>query len=233
MGGAATAALEATPARGLRRLGRLLAADHETLLDADRDRVAASFRGAARFLATTSAEKFLTTVLAEPHRIRTILSLISELDHVGFMAPAESDAVIGPAARAAGFDVKQRTFPSTILARELGDLAGRGEVPTTIFKAQGELPGGAPGTVEVAIPHEVDDEIVRGWIRRGIGAHVAFRIESPSSFPDLKRMMESEGFRIPRSMNGEALRNPVEGVTAVFFDRRPARLLGLEFCHYD
>jgi hypothetical protein len=199
----------------------------------DGDRIAASFRKAARFLATTSAETFLTSVLAEPLRIRTTLSLVSELDHVGFMAPVDSEALIGPAARAAGFDMRQRTFPSTILARELGDLVGRDAVPTTIFKAQGTLPCGARGVVEAAIPHEVDDEIVRGWIRRGIGAHVAFRVESPSSFPELRRVMESGGFRMPAFMDGEALRNPTEGVTTLFFDRRPAQLLGLEFCHYD
>jgi hypothetical protein len=201
--------------------------------DVDEGRVAASFRDAAHFLTTTTAETFLPTVLADPRRIRTILSLVSELDHVGFMAPVDSEAVIGPAARAAGFDMEQRTFPSTILARELGDLVGRGAVPTTIFKAQGELHLGARGVVEVAIPHDVDDEVVRAWIRRGIGAHVAFRIESPSYFPELRRLMESEGLRMPTFMNGEALRNPAEGVTTVFFDRRPVQLLGLEFCHYD
>jgi hypothetical protein len=160
------------------------------------------------------------------------LSLISGLDHVGFLAPVDSDAAIGPAAGTAGFGLEQWTFPSTILARELAELSGC-DVPTTIFKAQGELVSGAAGIVEVAIPHEVDHELVRGWIRRGIGAHVAFRVESPAAFPDLQRVLERAGYRMPPSMNGEPLRNPTEGVTCVFFDRRPERRLGLEFCYYD
>jgi hypothetical protein len=146
------------------------------------------------------------------------------------LAPGEAP-LLGPAASGAGFEHRQRTFASTILARQLGELAGRDTVATTMFKAHLPPPGGR--AVEVAIPHGVDEGTVAAWIARGIGAHVAFRVDSPARLERLKPILEQDGYRMPAFMSGAPLSNPAEGITAVFFDRRPAQPLGIEFCHYE
>jgi hypothetical protein len=171
-------------------------------------------------------------VIADPGRIRTTLILVSELGHVGFMAPVDSEAVIR-LPQAAGFDMGSGPSRARSSLASLETSSAEAPFRRRFSTRRANCLVGALGVVEVAIPHDVDDKIVRGWIRRGIGAHVAFRIESPSYFPELRRVMESEGFRMPAFMNGEALSNPAEGVTTVFFDRRPAQPLGIEFCVYD
>jgi hypothetical protein len=44
--------------------------------------------------------------------------------------------------------------------------------------------------------------------------------------------VETQGFRSPTSLHGHPGTNPASGITSLFFDRRPAEPLGLEFCHY-
>jgi hypothetical protein len=207
--------------------------DVAALAELNGGQLAPSLRTAARFLATTTPASHLDAVLESHRGIEAILPLVRGLDHVGFIAPAEVAPGLGEAAAAAGFDLDQHTFASTILARQLADLARREEVPTTIFKARGALADGDPMTVEVAMPRDVDDEHVREWIGQGIGTHVALRVSSPSAFDELPPLLSQEGYRMPRFADGQALTNPVEGLEAVFFDRRPTDPVGLEFCHYD
>ena len=206
--------------------------DVAALAELNGGQLAPSLRTAAGFLATTTPASHLDAVLESRRGIEAILPLVRGLDHVGFLAPAEVAPRLGEAATAAGFDLDQHTFASTILARQLADLARREEVPTTIFKARGTLSDGDPVAVEVAMPHDVDDQLVREWIGQGIGTHVALRVSSPSGFGELQQMLGQEGYRMPRFMADRALTNPTEGLEAVFFDRRPAEPVGLEFCHY-
>jgi hypothetical protein len=190
------------------------------------------FHAAARFLATTPAVNLLEAVFSRRSLLQQALDLVQCIDHVGFIAPAEAFGHLGAAAASAGFDSNQRTFPSTILARELGQAAGRALVPTTIFKARGGPVGvGCPG-VEVAIPREVEPDVLHAWIHEGRGEHVAFRLGSRSYFGPICRLVEEEGFRVPGFMSGAALTNPFEQVTSAYFDRGRGPSLRLEFCHY-
>jgi hypothetical protein len=171
-------------------------------------------------------------VLSSQASVDAILRLVDGLDHVGFLASGEGAAAVHDLAAAAGFGLEQRTFESTILARQLARLAGRDAVQTTIFKARRAAQGGAGPGVEVALPHEVQAGLVREWIERGIGTHVAFRVTNPLHFADLARIVEAEGYRMPDFLGGRPAANPSEGLAAVFLDRRPADPVGLEFCHY-
>lgn len=146
------------------------------------------------------------------------------------IAPDDSESLAGTAAEL-GFDHRQRTFPSSILARHLGELCGRDTVPTTMFKAWTRPPG--QRAVEVAIPYGVEAGTVRSWVGSGIGAHVAFRVERPERLEELRPILEEAGFRTPAFMQGAAVANPAEGISAMIFDRRPVEPLGIEFCHYD
>jgi hypothetical protein len=143
------------------------------------------------------------------------------------VAPSEAEPIVAAAARAAGFDRHQRSFPSTILARELSDLLGR-DVPTTIFKAQGTRPDGAPIAVEVAMPRDVDAGSIADWIGRGVGAHVALRLAG--DLEEVMPIMRSEGFEVPPFMRRGPVANEAESIRAVYF-AHPARAesLRLEF----
>jgi hypothetical protein len=194
--------------------------------------LAAALRVAARFLRTTTPAGELGARLPDRHAER-ILELVEGLDHVGFLAPQEVARDLPAAAAAAGFDTDQHGFGSTILARHLAELAHRGEVPTSIFKARGSLADTRSAGVEVAMPSGVARTLLRDWISQGIGTHVAFRVASPDCFGELTRELAASGYRMPGFAEGGSLKNRVEGIEAVFFDRRPADPVGLEFCHYE
>jgi hypothetical protein len=203
----------------------------QVLLSTEPDRVPAALQGAARLMATTSAEECLEQLLPQRDSAGIIGSLVSGIDHVGFMAAPEDEEALTSAAAEAGFGSEGHTFPSTILTRQLAQLAGR-TVPTTIFEALAADPGRGSLRVEVAIPRGIGRDALDDWIRQGIGAHLAFGVSSPTRFGRLGDLLEAQGFRSPASLQGHRCTNPASGVTSVFFDRRPAEPLGLEFCHY-
>jgi hypothetical protein len=182
-------------------------------------------------MTTTSAEECLEQLLPQRALASTITSLVSGIDHVGFMAAPKDEEALDLAAAEAGFGSNGHTFPSTILTRQLAQLAGR-RVPTTIFEALAADPDRGSLRVEVAIPRGIERNALDDWIRQGIGAHLAFGVNSPARFDELGELVETQGFRSPASLQGHPCTNPASGVTSVFFDRRPAEPLGLEFCHY-
>jgi hypothetical protein len=194
--------------------------------------IAPALRVAARFLRNTTPDAELGARLPGG-RAEGILELVEGLDHVGFLAPEDVAHDLPAAAAAAGFDADQRGFDSTILARHLAELARREEVPTSIFKAHGSFTDAGRAAVEVAMPSGVARTLLREWISQGIGTHVAFRVSSPECFGDLTRELTASGYRMPGFANGGSLKNEIEGIEAVFFDRRPADPVGLEFCHYQ
>jgi hypothetical protein len=198
------------------------------LLSTDADRIPAAIEAAGGFLETTSAEKCLATLLPPGSSVEAIADLVLHLDHVGCMASPEEKSDLGAATEAAGFP-QQRTFPSTVFARQLAELAGH-QVPTTIFEARGGAAQGPIG-VEFAIPSRIEQDVIEGWIRSGIGAHIAFSVTDPSVFEQLRSPMRSAGYQVSEFMNGTPASNPAAGVTLLYFDRRPAEPLGIEFCY--
>jgi hypothetical protein len=182
-------------------------------------------------MTTTSAEECLAQLLPQRASASTISSLVLGIDHVGFMAAPEDEEALDSAAAEAGFGSDRHTFPSTILTRQLAQLAGR-TVPTTIFEALATDPDRESLRVEVAMPRGIERNLLDDWIRQGIGAHVAFGVSSPARFGELEELVEAQGFRSPASLQGQPCTNPASGITSLFFDRRPAEPLGLEFCHY-
>jgi hypothetical protein len=180
---------------------------------------------------TTSAEECLEQLLPQRASASTISSLVLGIDHVGFMAAPEEEGTLDSAAAEAGFGTNGHTFPSTILTRQLAQLAGRA-VPTTIFEALAADSERGSLRAEVAIPHGIERNLLDDWIRQGIGAHLAFGVSSPAQFVELGQLVEAQGFRSPASLQGRPWTNPAAGVTCLFFDRRPAEPVGLEFCHY-
>jgi hypothetical protein len=205
--------------------------DRSNFLSTEPDRVPAALQDAARLMTTTSAEECLEQLLPQRASASTISSLVSGIDHVGFMASPEEEGTLDSAAAEAGFGSNGHTFPSTILTRQLAELAGR-TVPATIFEALAADPDRGSLRVEVAIPRGIEPNVLDDWIRQGIGAHVAFGVSSPARFGELGELVEAQGFRSPVSLQGRPCTNPAAGVTSLFFDRRPAEPLGLEFCHY-
>ena len=209
-----------------------------TLAGVNGQDLAPAMRTAARFLWTTTPAAHLGAYLAGLSQLERVLEFVEALDHVGFLVPEELAGDLPDAAAAAGFDTDPHGFESTILARHLAELAQREEVPTSIFKARGTFAGETSAAetsaaVEVAMPSGVERRLVREWISQGVGTHVAFRVSSPECFGVLTRELAASGYRMPGFASGRPLKNPAEGIEAVFFDRRPAEPVGLEFCCYD
>ncbi len=170
---------------------------------------------------------------------RELCADLDALDHVGFLVPARSDpAMLAATAAEAGFRSDHTVFPSAVFARELGALAGRDRVETSIFKAYGRTNGKrAPGEkigVEVFVPDE-RPEIVSGWLARGVGTHVALRARSYDSVFRIQRLLERRGCRLPEFMNGRPMENRAEGVLIFYVDFAAAsgHLRRLELCYQD
>jgi hypothetical protein len=202
------------------------------LLSGRPDRVAAKMSEAARFLSAVPAGACLGALLEDRERAARILDLVADLDHVGFMALPEDPEALRETAGAAGFARAVRVFPSTILTHELARLAGRTTVPTTIFKARGVESGQGTRAVEVAMPDGVKRQVIEGWIRDGIGAHVAFAVHAAADLHAVGEHMRGAGYRPVKPAPGGEFTNPAELVTTRFFERRPEHPLGVEFCHY-
>src|SRR5262245_66577108 len=113
---------------------------------------------------TTCAEECLEQLLPQGASASTISSLVSGIDHVGFMAAPEDEEALDSAAAEAGFGSNGHTFPSTILTRQLAELAGRA-VPTTIFEAMATNSDGGSLRVEAAIQRGIERHLLAAWIR--------------------------------------------------------------------
>ena len=205
----------------------------ETLLDESPDPISRCLESAGRFLSSTTANEMLEAALSSTANRQSIADMVLGLDHVGFIAPEEELSSVSSSAVAAGFSVSHWTFPSTIMSRELGELAGCDQLPITVFKACGPTSERTSRVVEVFMPSGVEPRRVREWIRLGIGVHVAFSISQPSCFSDIAQIMTEEGFRLPPFMQSAPPKNAAEGLTILYFDGHlRARPLRLEFCHY-
>jgi hypothetical protein len=190
-----------------------------TLLEATdlRDRLHRCVAEAKRFLDTTSAHDLLGAIFDQGTGAG-LIEAVTHIDHVGFLVPSESTReIIGEAASAAGLPDGHTAFRSMILARELGALLGRHDVPTTIFKACEAR--GTPATkyVEIFVP-DADPETVRRWIAGEVGNHFGFALRSASFFEEATRLFEQRGFRVPPFMNGKPMTNTSGGVTVLYFD---------------
>lgn len=188
--------------------------------EAEGDCVSSRLEVGALFLASTTPEQVLESACSQADASR-LRGLAPDLDHIGFMAPIAAEPIVAAAATAAGFDRDHRTFPSTILARELRELRGR-DVPTTIFKARGSLPDGAPRAVEVSMPRKLDAGVLADWIGRGIGAHIALRLAGATHFAEVTRIMRRQGFEVPAFMRRGPVANEAERIRALYF-AHPAR----------
>ena len=189
--------------------------------------------GRAWELLGRSAADVLAAVVPDRARQDALRPLVT-LDHVGLVVPVESVAEASEIARAAGFDHWHSRFPSTILARELGALLGLAILPTTALKVCGPPgPEGHARVVEIFMPH-AGEPIVRDWMRRGIGAHVAFSLRGLDALADARRVLEADGFRLPEFLRGGPLTNPVERITTIYFDPPAgAGALRVELCVRD
>lgn len=213
-------------------LGKLHEIRH-TLLFGGRDTVHRCLRQAAEFLAHATSREILGDVIRNRRQHQRLLSIVTGLDHVGFVSFQGAGSDLESVADAAGFDDCHWSFPSRIFARELGYFTGTDIVPTSIFKARGMTVTGHPMAVEVFLPQPIDAFASRDWIERGRAVHAAFAISEPKRFRDVIEIMTDEGFRPPEFTRGEPLLNEVENVIALYFDGelqdQPVRI---EFCHF-
>ena len=155
--------------------------------------------------------------------IRQLLeSFEGSVEHVGLMAsPGMSVDEVSECAKAAGFDLRPMSFPSFLVARELGSLRGTETVPTTIFRSSAEGVQSRRVGAEVFIPH-VDDATIETWIRDGVASHVAIEIKRPHDdvFLELAGSFEAVGFHVPAFLTPRPffVPNPDRDLRTLYFD---------------
>lgn len=190
------------------------------------DAIHLAFAHAACCLARTTMEGLLRGPGAPPS-LAELASLVGPIDHLGFIAPETPDHELAAAAAAAGFERRWWTFPSTVLALELGARTGRATLPTRVFKATGSA-----GTIEVFLPAEASPEVLRGWIATGLGTHFALPLLDAADFGRAAVLLERAGFARPPGLGGDPTSNPCEHLLVTYFDGHiGARAMRLELCH--
>jgi hypothetical protein len=150
-------------------------------------------------------------------------SFAGQIEHVGIMAAAGMTVDdVAAAASAAGFDLRPTSFPSQLVARELGTLSGVERVPTTIFRASADGINTRRVGVEVFIPH-TDADTIHRWILEGVVSHIAIELQRPhdSVFDDVAHRLEAAGFTIPAFLVPRPfyVPHPTDDLRTLYFDR--------------
>jgi hypothetical protein len=175
---------------------------------------------AKRFIDTTSVAGILDLVFEREENRRSVRESVHDILHVGFIIPDEALTIadMSKASNEAGFCLDHTTFPSAVFARELGELVGCSQVPTTIFTANAEEMHGRRRYIEILIPVE-EKKLVNRWIEEEVGTHIGLTLASPSAFTTVQDAFQAEGFRIPSFMHGKPITNFDQSVTVTYYEK--------------
>lgn len=184
------------------------------------DRLRRCLLDAKRFFDTTATPDLLDVLLGHKKACRSLLGFSARLHHIGFVVPPGSEEIISSVAAEAGFTLGHTAVSSSFVARELGQLAGKPRVPTTVFKQYGTSVASQRVAVEVFLTNE-DERLVRTWIEKGVGSHVAIELSDASIFDEVRRLFPAEGLTMPSCMEGSPRFNSDEGMTFMYFDLGP------------
>ena len=165
-----------------------------------RDRLGRCLLDAKRFFDTTATAELLDLLLGHKKACRSLVESAARLHHIGFVVPPGAEEIISSVAAEAGFTLGHTAVSSTLLARELGQLAGKPRVPTTVFKQYGTTVASQRVAVEAFITNE-DERLVKTWIEKGVGSHVAIELNDASIFAKVGRLFPAEGLSMPPFMD--------------------------------
>jgi len=193
----------------------------ETLAGADepRERLRLCLAQARGFIHETSVEDVLDRLFTREEHRRAVRASVTDRLHVGFMIPDDLPAFAGMRGVCAEAKLLPdwRSDASTVFARELGVLVGRVEVPTTIVTVMLEALCGRSGYVELFIPAEEREHVVR-WIDQEVGTHVGLTLTDSSCPAAVQDAFAEEGFGMPAFMRGRHAANYDEGVSVLYYD---------------
>lgn len=197
----------------------------ETLLEPGEPgvRLERCFVEARRFIERTATAELLESIFDARENRQAIAAVVAGPIHVGFLFPG-GDLSIGQMCEAsvrAGLSADYSTVSSTVIARELGMLAGREQVPTLIFTTAANCAGGRKGYVEAFIP-DAASGMMQEWIEQEIGSHVGLTLADHAIAHIAHEAFLAEGFAIAQFMNGEAISNPDAGVSVVYYEKSVA-----------
>jgi hypothetical protein len=199
-------------------------------------RLKSAFAESKTFMQNTTPSEVIESAFsaATPATRELLKNSLERVDHVGFLVPAGTDlATLERIANESGFPDGHRSFPSMIVAKELGAAIGKESVPTTIFICSVTQADGRKVAVEIFIPSE-DKKVVQGWIREGVGTHVALRVKERAMVEQTKAALQAEGFQMPAFMNNQAMVNDKQGSLTTYFDlKHDQKRLRIEFVHVN
>lgn len=184
------------------------------------ERIYQTLLKAKRFINDTLAKDILSLLFEQEENSRLVLESVFERLHVGFIIPPEEFTIsdMSKASLEAGFCLDYPVFDSAAFARELGELTGRPEVPTTIFMASLKRADECSGYMEAFIPSE-EKGLVKSWIENEVGTHVGFTLTDPSALTNVQEAFYAEGFQVPAFMHGKPITNHENRASVLFFEK--------------
>lgn len=151
---------------------------------------------------------------------RSVAASLSDTLHVGFLFPGEglTPDTLKRVACEAGLCTGHAIFSSAVVARELGHLAARAHVPTTVFSSGTAGGDGRRRYVEVFLP-SAESPLIQDWITRECATHVGLTLAKPNALRAAQQAFIDEGYRIPPFMDGQPVINSDKGVSVTYFEK--------------
>lgn len=197
-----------------------LKTSNQTFVSKDRkaqlDAVAKSAQISYELLSHLDVGELVETVFkhANSDLKNKIKTSVTAVDHIGYIVPGRIDNqdLISSIKKNTSFGL-QRSFPSTIVAKELATILKLNQpVPTEIFIFKS-----GNKSLEIFKPI-LDSDAAAKIIQRGIGTHIALLIQSKAELLAVMHDLLSQGYAMPDFMNNQAMENPKQNSLTAYFD---------------
>lgn len=175
-----------------------------------------AFRG---LVESATVGELLDALLGRATAARALIGSRPQLDHFGLLVPPGAEAEFRAAAAAAGFDRPSPSFPSRLVALELGMLAGSARIPTVVAKQTGTIDGHGAVAIEAFVPR-ADAVLARGWVERDVACHLAIDVAHAPDFERAVARFPALGLPMPPFVDGPR-HVPAERATIAYFELGP------------
>nr|VFK51803.1 MAG: hypothetical protein BECKTUN1418D_GA0071000_101118 [Candidatus Kentron sp. TUN]VFK53960.1 MAG: hypothetical protein BECKTUN1418F_GA0071002_103417 [Candidatus Kentron sp. TUN]VFK55976.1 MAG: hypothetical protein BECKTUN1418E_GA0071001_103516 [Candidatus Kentron sp. TUN] len=175
---------------------------------------------AKHFIDTNTVSDILDYAFKRDRNRKLIIKSVYDFLHVGFISPYRdlTPHDMKGLSDSAGFLSSCSTVNSAVVARELGCIEGKDDIPTAIFTADVEKEHGRSAYVEVFIPNE-EKTLVRKWVENEIGTHIGFILSELSNFEKIQDAFLEEEFQIASFMGEKKIDNPDKRVSVIYYEK--------------
>lgn len=134
-----------------------------------------------------------------------IEAMIDGVEHMALLVPYETNIdELETIASRVGFKDNHQIVPSVIVAKELGELAGKEKVSTLVFKAWGHNSHDKKIGLEVFIPQE-KNSLEHDWIEHEISLHISLRVKNFEDISKIRKILGDRHIEMAKFLHGKLI----------------------------